>query len=138
MRAFLDTNVVLDFLADRAPFAQAAADIFSLSERGEIEIHVAAHTVTTVFHLLRRDLGSDVARLALMDLFQLVEIVTVDRQRLLQALAMDIEDYEDALQAVCAMLIEAEFLVTRNPRDFPPIGIEVILPEPFLARIRES
>ncbi len=133
MKVFLDTNVVLDFLSDRAPFADAAAGIFTLAERGRIQAFVAAHTITTIFYLLARETGAETARFALLDLFELVGIVTVDRQRLLQALAMDCEDFEDALQAVCAMGIEADYLVTRNPRDFPPLPTRVILPEPFLA-----
>lgn len=137
MRVLLDTNVMLDFLADRAPFAEAATGIISLAEEGKVEAFVAAHTITTLFYLLARDLGSEVARFALLDIFDLVDVVAVDRQRLLQALAMDCEDFEDAVQAVCAMAVEADYLVTRNPGDFPPIAPEVVLPEPFLVLYRQ-
>jgi len=138
VKVFLDTNVVLDFLADRVPFAEAAAGILALAERGRLQAFVAAHTITTICYLISRDAGVEVARFALLDLFDLVEVVPVDRQRLLQALAMGGDDFEDAVQAVCAMVVEADFLVTRNPQDFPPITTEVILPEPFLAQYQES
>jgi hypothetical protein len=35
IRVLLDTNVVLDFLLDRAPFADAAADLWKANKKGE-------------------------------------------------------------------------------------------------------
>ncbi len=132
MKVLLDVNVVLDCLADREPFSGPAAGILVLAEQGSVRAYVAAHTVTTLFYLLARDLGAEVATFAVLDILDLVDVVTVDRKRMLQALAMDCEDFEDALQAACAIAIEADYLVTRDPSGFPPLAAEVILPEPFL------
>jgi len=36
VKAILDTNIVLDVLLERRPFAELAAKIFALAERSEI------------------------------------------------------------------------------------------------------
>jgi hypothetical protein len=37
-RVFVDSDVILDFLLRRAPFAESAAAVFSLGERGKISL----------------------------------------------------------------------------------------------------
>jgi predicted nucleic acid-binding protein len=49
-RVLLDTNVVLDFLLDRAPFAEAAAEVWEANRQGRIEIYVSAITPVNVFY----------------------------------------------------------------------------------------
>lgn len=39
---FLDTNVVIDFLADRRPFSLIAAKIFNYSLQGKIKVYISA------------------------------------------------------------------------------------------------
>jgi len=49
MRVLLDTNVVLDFLLDRPPFAEAAAYLWQANEEGRIEAHISVITPVNVF-----------------------------------------------------------------------------------------
>ncbi len=135
MRLFLDTNVVLDVLADRKPYADDAAFVLSVIEEGEAEGFIAAHTATTLFYLLERDLGLRKAKSALADLLKLVEVVPVDHDRLLHAMAMNWKDFEDAVQAACAAKAEADYLVTRNPSDFSKSDLDVITPAELAAAL---
>lgn len=118
MRVFLDANVVLDVLAQREPFFSDSVQVLSLVESGGVEGLIAAHTVTTLFYLLNREVGAERARLSLLDLLRIVEVVSVDQDRILQAFAMKRLDFEDALQAACAMKKEADYLLTRDRRGF--------------------
>ncbi len=133
MKLFIDTNVILDVLADREPFADESAAVLSLIERAEVTGFIAAHTATTVFYLLKKGLGLKRAKSALMDLLKIVEVVPVDHDRLLQALAMNWEDFEDAVQAACAAKIDADYLITRNREDFSGAAAKVRSPAEFLA-----
>jgi predicted nucleic acid-binding protein len=135
MRLFLDTNVVLDVLADRKPYANDAAIVLSVIESGEAEGFIAAHTATTLFYLLERDLGLRRAKSALTDLLKLVEVVAVDHDRLLHAMAMNWEDFEDAVQAACAAKAEVDYFVTRNPSDFSDSDLEIISPAELVATL---
>ncbi|MFQ5689978.1 MAG: PIN domain-containing protein [Gemmatimonadota bacterium] len=138
MRLFLDTNVILDVLADRQPFADDSAAVLSLLERGAATGFMAAHTATPLFYLLERELGAKRARRALLDLLRLVEVVPVDHDRLLHALALGWRDFEDAVQAACAAKCEAEYLLTRNKRDFAASDVEPLTPSELLAILRAS
>ena len=133
MRLLIDINVLLDVFADREPFADEAAGVLSRIERGKAEGLMAAHTATTVFYLLRRELGPTRARRAIMDTLRLLEVVPVDEDRLLQALAMNWDDFEDALQAACAAKAEADYIVTRNQADFAAAEVDALSPGECLA-----
>ena len=41
IRVLLDTDVVLDYLLDREPFADAATTIWRAGERGQADLYVA-------------------------------------------------------------------------------------------------
>lgn len=133
MKVLFDTNVILDLLANRQPFAADSARVLSLAESRAVEGCVAAHTITTLFYLLQRDIGGKKARNILMDLLRIVEIIAVDQDRVLQALAMDWADFEDAVLAACAAKIEADYLLTRNQGDFRGSHVPVLSPAEFLA-----
>ena len=79
MRVLVDTNVVLDVLLDRQPFADAAAQVFALVEESRIEGLLCATTVTTVDYLLGQALPPEKARDALQRLLDLFEIAPVNR-----------------------------------------------------------
>jgi hypothetical protein len=61
-------------------------------------------------------------------LVDLVEIAPVDEQVIRKALAMGWTDFEDAVQAVCALEAEADYFVTRNRNDFSSLTIPVVTP----------
>jgi predicted nucleic acid-binding protein len=136
VKLLLDINVLLDVLADREPFAEDAALVLSLVEEGKAEAVIAAHTVTTLFYFLDRDLGSRSARRALIDLLRLVSVVPVDHDRILQALALGWKDFEDAVQAACAAKADAEFIVTRDKKGFARSDVQAITPAELLIVLR--
>ena len=53
-RILLDTNVVLDFLLDRVPFADAAATLWQANDAGKITAYVSAITPVNVFYIARK------------------------------------------------------------------------------------
>ncbi|MDP1644228.1 MAG: hypothetical protein Q8K35_04035 [Thiobacillus sp.] len=83
--------------------------------------------------LLAKHLGQQKTTAILIDLTTLLRVEPVDHQVLQQALALGWRDCEDAVQAVTAAQCQADFLVTRNPRDFRQSLVTVITPSEFLA-----
>ena len=79
MKVILDTNIVLDVLLDRKPFAGPAAQIFSLAERSKIRGMLCATTITTIDYLLSQALPGKDARQTLRNLLSLFEVAAVDR-----------------------------------------------------------
>lgn len=133
MKLFIDTNVVLDVLAQREPWFGDSARLLAHIEQGGASGHIAAHTLTTLHYLLVRHLGQQKTAAVLIELTTLLRVEPVDHQVLQQALALGWRDFEDAVQAVTAAQCQADYLVTRNPRDFKQSLVPVITPSEFLA-----
>lgn len=134
-RVLLDINVILDVLANRAPFAADAEALLRHVEAGAVEGLVAAHTITTLHFLLAKHMGKTKGRRVLTDLMQLVEVVPVDEDRLRHALGLDWADFEDAVQASCAEKAEADYLVTRDKKGFKRSPVKPVTPAEALALI---
>ena len=132
MKLFLDTNVLLDVLAQREPWMHDSAALLSLVDMGKVQGFVAAHTITTLHYLLSKHLNREKASTALVELVDLVTIATVDALVIQKGLSLGWHDFEDAVQAVCALEIEADYFVTRNLQDFSALSIPVVNPSQML------
>ena len=118
MKVLFDTNVLIDFLLDRAPFAEAATDLLSQVDRGEIQGVACANSFTTIFYLAQKAVGKSDARRHVSALLSLLEVAPVSRATLQQASDSPLSDYEDAVIAEAARQAGAQYIVTRNESDF--------------------
>ena len=128
MRVFIDTNVVLDFLQDREPFGEDAAKLFEKIDAGEVEGFIAATTVTNIYYIVRKAAGVGAAQDAIAQILMDLHICAVDREILEQAIALNFQDFEDAVQCACAMAHGVEAIVTRDASGFVSAGILVVSP----------
>lgn len=132
MKAFFDTNVLMDVFGKREPFYVEAVAAWNLVDDGRARGYVSAIRFTNVFYVVRKLVDVKAARLALRILRDGFEIVTCDRNIVSLAMDSDLRDFEDAIQYFSALDIAADFLVTRNARDFPSTGkLAVVTPEEF-------
>ena len=133
-KIFLDTDVALDHLADRQPFAEYAHRLLALAETGELTICVSSLSFSNLYYLLRKLKGHDQALALLGKLKSLVHISAVAETEIQSALASSFKDFEDAIQHFAA---KAEggvsAIVTRNKADYTASEIPVLSPEEFLA-----
>ncbi len=138
MRAFLDTNVLLDVLAERMPFYEHSSAVWSLAENGTIEGLVSAFSFTTVFYIVRKWGTADVARDALLALREVFAPAGCDATVINRAIDSELGDFEDAVQYFTAIRAEVDCLLTRDPDDFPRRpAIPVLSPREFLAHLDE-
>jgi predicted nucleic acid-binding protein len=114
----VDTNVVLDVLLARAPWDAEAALLLDAIARGRAVGYVAGHTLTTIHYIVERAKNRTAAVTVVADLLLLVDVVPLDAADFQRALALGLRDYEDAAQVAACLRVGADFLVTRNPRDF--------------------
>jgi predicted nucleic acid-binding protein len=133
MKVFIDTNLVLDVLAERKPFYETSARIWELVEKRDLTGYLSATTITDVFYILRKQLGSERAYDTVNKIMMVFDITSVSQADIKKALNLGFKDFEDALQVVCAKKTGAKYLITRNKEDFQEAqGIEVVDPEAFL------
>ncbi|MDZ4656022.1 MAG: PIN domain-containing protein [Bythopirellula sp.] len=135
MKIAFDTNVLLDVLCDRDPFAEPASRILALVEAGILQGCVCATSVTTIFYLARKTSGLANARRQVQLLLSLLEVLPVNRQVLEAATNSQFTDFEDAVVAEAAHQGKADVIVTRNEKDFKKSRVQVHSPQALLTAI---
>ncbi len=135
MKVLFDTNVVLDVLLARKPHATAAARLFALVERGEIQGSVCATTITMIHYLAARAVGPKGAEKHLRQLLSLFEVAPVTSDVVTRALDLGFADFEDAVVHEAARVSGASAIVTRNAKDFARADLPVLSPIELLAAV---
>ncbi len=132
MNVLFDTNIVLDVLLDRPPFAEHASYLMSKVERAEINGFLCATTVTTIHYLLTKYLDKERALRSIYSIMALFEVAAVNRMVLEHALESKFSDFEDSVLHESARHAGAEYIITRNIKDFKNAKIPVYTPIEFL------
>ena len=136
MVILIDTNVILDHLATRQPFVDTADEILRFCFEQKCNGYIAAHSVTNIFYILRRQFSANERKKMLIDLCGFIEVAGIQKKQIIDALVNeDFDDLEDRLQVECAWMVKADFIVTRNISDFSASPIPAILPEDFLQKM---
>jgi predicted nucleic acid-binding protein len=132
-KVLLDTNIILDIALKREPYFASAFKLFELIDKGVIEAFVTGSSITDIFYIARRDLGSNIARNFLIELVEVVPVVGVDHSVIVSALNSEIKDFEDAVQVFSAISSDINIVITRNKDDFVNTQVDVYTPIEFLA-----
>ena len=134
-KIFLDTDVALDHLGDRQPFAEYAHRIFALAETSDLTVCISSLSFSNLYYILRKLNGHADALVLLRKLKRLVRVAAVTETEVQSALASGFKDFEDAIQHFAAKAeggISA--IVTRNKADYSGSEIPVRSTEEFLAK----
>ncbi len=132
-KILIDTNVLLDYLLEREPFFDDAKKVILSCIEGNIKGCIAAHSISNMFFILRKDYTAKERREILLNLCTIFNIEGIDKAKLLSGLANeDFSDFEDCLQMECAKSYGAEYIVTRNVADYSTSEIKAILPSEYL------
>ena len=129
MRVLVNTNVILDFLQAREPFVENAARLFERIDAREIEGFIAATTITNIYYIVRKAGGRAVAQDSIRQVLSGLNICAVNLEVLERALSFGFEDFEDAVQYICAVAYDVDAIVTRDASGFINADIPVVLPE---------
>jgi predicted nucleic acid-binding protein len=138
-RVLFATNVVLDVLLDRQPYAEASAAAWAAVETGIAEGMLAAHAVTTIHYLVRKETGNIKARRIVSAILRVFGVATVDGAVVQEALQLPLSDFEDAVTAAAARLAGCDCIVTRDPKGFRGTPVRSLTPEavtPLFNRVR--
>jgi predicted nucleic acid-binding protein len=115
----IDTNVALDVLANRKPFAEEAAQLFNLAAQGRVKLYLSSLSYTTLFYVLKKDNRSEVVLSSLRNLEHLCETVDVNSDVIKSALRIRSGDLEDAVQLQAAIHHKkVTAIVTRDVKGF--------------------
>ena len=132
MKVLFDTNIILDVLLDREPFADDSSFLLSKVELSEIIGFVCATTITTIHYLATKTLGANAASRHIDALLSLFVIAPVNRLVLESAARSKFNDFEDAVLHESALHAGAKYIVTRNSIDFKRSQLPVFEPREFI------
>jgi len=133
---FLDTNVIIDFIADRQPFSETASVLFDLAEKKQLHLFISALSYSNIYYIIKKNCSHKQLLVILQDLETLVETIDVTKQVIFDALKSDFKDFEDAIQYHTALSNnKIEAIVTRNTKDFKESKLAILTPEEVLAII---
>ncbi len=132
MKALIDGNILLDVLQNRSPHVEASAQIWKLCETDQIEGFVSALTFADLVYIMRKELTPDSIHEVLKKLAIIFRFTDLSVSDMTEAAAMQWKDYEDAIQSATAKRIHADFIITRNTRDFLKSAVPALTPAEFL------
>ena len=134
IKAYLDTNVLVDYFAQRQNFFIDATTIVSLAINKKIKLYVAALSFATASYLMEKHYHNNTAaiKLAISSFIKYCDVTVVDRTTIETSIASAFEDFEDGMQNACAVECKADYIVTRNVDDFEASTLKVVTPTEFL------
>lgn len=141
MKVMLDNNIVIDALRPNPEFESDAKQIFYMIWQDKIALYLCANSLTDIFYILQKVQGAEKAKSSIANLMAAINIVPLTGDDCVKALALPMNDFEDAVIAVCAEKVGADCIVSRD-KEFINAGtaVEVITPkllmEKFAARER--
>ncbi len=132
MKVFIDTNILIDFLAAREPFAEEAMALFQLADNDEIELMVSDLTIINTIYILRRmHYGLSEIYDSLDNIRPLLTITSMGATVVDRCLQHRSDDFEDEMQYFSAIDANADYIITRNKKDFDFGDSAVMTPQEF-------
>lgn len=133
---FIDTNIVLDLLANRKPFSENAEKLFLLAEQKKVRLYCSIISFNNIYYILKKELGHKKAIFTLNLLKQQIQVLDLDKNILWKALDSQFHDFEDAIQYFSALTnANIECIVTRNEKDFKHANLLVLTPDLAVYRL---
>jgi predicted nucleic acid-binding protein len=137
MKLYLDTNVILDLILNRAPFFDDIARIITLYEMGICTLFTSSVSIVNCNYIL----GKNIDRKEVIDNLKILRsfcsILPVSELEIDKSLNSNFKDFEDAVQYYTCIKNECNFIITRDLKDFKNSEIPAITPTEFLASIRK-
>ncbi len=135
-KIFIDTNIVIDLLAQRAPYFEEAAELFSLADKKQVELSASSLTVANTSYALLRQMDANKAKSILRKLRLILRILPLDDKII--GLALNDEtflDFENGLQYFTAIENDQELIITRNLKDFKGSKLPAMTAKQFIETI---
>lgn len=133
MKLFLDTNILIDVVANRQPWVvDDALVLLELANQKKLTLMAADYSFINIAYITRKLFPTEDLRLLLKDLRKYVEVVDIGADVIDKVLNDNWKDFEDCVQYYTALSKNADVIITRNKRDFVSSDIQVFSPREFL------
>ena len=135
MKLLIDANILLDVLQNRENFVRASSMVWKLCETEQAKGYISALTFANLVYIMRKEMDAQRIEEVLHMLSLIFEFAELNDSDLFRAAALQLPDFEDAVQSVTAERIHADYIITRNVRDFSRSKVIAFTPDELLARL---
>lgn len=132
IKLFVDSDIILDLLAEREPHYIHAARLFTLIDQNKIIGYTSPLIFANLHYLLKKHTTNLLALKNLRKLKTLINILPIDERVIEQSLNSEFNDFEDAIQYFTAVNNGITLIITRNKIDYKRSKIDILTAEEFL------
>ena len=135
MRLMLDANIILDVLQAREPYLADSSRISKMCETNLAEGHISTLSFANLVYVMRKELDPEKIEEVLKALSLIFRFDDLTQADINNAASLKWNDFEDAVQATIAKRINADYIITRNVKDYKESKITALMPSEILARV---
>ena len=133
MKVLIDTNVMIDAITKRDNASSISADVIALCSSNRITGFAAPHSFSNMYYILRKEYSDKNRRVIIGEYSKILNVVILNEDVINSALNNNnITDFEDAIRYACAESVGADYIVTRNVKDYGRSSIKAITPEELI------
>jgi predicted nucleic acid-binding protein len=138
IKAYIDCNILLDWLLDREPFSSYSAKVIELIETRKIIGLVSPLTLANTYYVISKELNKKIADEFIHDSLRIFSVPGVSLKNIKEAMSNKFKDFEDDVHSSIAAENGVDFLLTRNKKDFKTDKFKVLDAEEFLRIIEKK
>lgn len=128
-----DTCVILDYLMNRNPFVDDTEKIINYVAKNKIEGFITVKSLMDIHYILKNYYHDErKIRKILMDLSEIFEITDSLMYCCLKSFNSKINDFEDALMSKTGEVLDVDYFVTRNVKDYKYSNLNIKTPKELL------
>ncbi len=134
----VDANVILDYYQEREEHFAYVQRFLEYCTTHGIKGYVAFHSISIIWYALRKG-PKEERRNILRAVTKLLTVVSASHEAVVDAIGDEnFPDFEDCLQEKCALQCDADYIVTRNVKDFASSKIPAVTPAKMCEIISQS
>ena len=131
-KILIDSDIILDVIAERESFYESAAEIFELGYAKKLDLYTTAIVLANVFYILRKKFGTEKSMEILKNLRLIMNILPINEKTVDAVFISKFKDFEDGLQYFSAKENGIQAIITRNVKDYKEKDILIQTAEEYL------
>ena len=131
-KLLIDSDIILDVLAQRDTFYEAAAEIFDLGYAKKLDLYTTAVALANVFYILRKKYRTEKSIETLKKLRLIMKILPLTEKTVDETLISKFKDFEDGLQYFSAKENNIQVIITKNVKDYKEKDILIQTAEEYI------
>jgi predicted nucleic acid-binding protein len=137
-KVIIDVNIFMDFLFKREGH-EKVAEIFKECIKGNVKGFSCAHEITTLNYFLTKSNKDRVKiKKTISGIMRHFKVIAINEEILTKALSSKIDDFEDAVIEISSEENDAEYILTRNIKDFKKSIVRPITPDELLVIMKND